>query len=582
MTEAAKQSSSRLEMAPVNKKIRVKKQNTSEADKISYAHSLTPVSSRVLAARGYKTDKNLDTYLKPTLKDGLPSPKELKNLYAGAELIAEVATAGGKIAICCDFDVDGLSSGAQLYDFLKKSGCNAKVFVPDRFEDGYGLNSKMIEEIARGEFSLMVTLDYGTTNVAELTLARERGLKTVVVDHHHVETNPPSDVFINPQQKGCNFADGVLCAAGLTWYLLIALRKVMPSAAHLDPKSFLDLACLGTICDMVPLQGVNRIIAKRGLENLSFTARPGLAALKDVIGAGKKLSCSHVSFGIGPRLNAAGRMVHGSLVIELLTTEDTKLAKQLAKKLNKLNKERQETEEAVKNEALQKASEFEKDTSALVVWGENFHTGVIGIVAQRLVEHFYRPSAVMGLKNGSYTGSVRGIKGFNVVDALSRASEHLEKFGGHEGAGGFSVSKEKLLDFRNTFMNICTEDLKSIETTPSVDADTQASLSELTPALVKELKAFEPFGMGNAGPVLVVDDLEVKEIKILKGAHLKVMLTDGRYIVPGLIWRRTEHPALQVGNKVRIACKPDLNNFRGMQELQLTLQAVECMYTRRK
>lgn len=573
--ENTAEDSSISDRTPIDKKIKLKTQNHSEADRISYAHTLTPVSSRVLAARGFCADERLASYLRPTLKDGLPSPSELKNLEEGAQLIAETVAAGQRIAICCDFDVDGLSSGSQLYDFLRQAGAEAKVFVPDRFEDGYGLNTGMVEEIAKAGFSMLITLDYGTTNITELKLARSKGLKTVVVDHHHVETNPPCDIFINPQQDGCGFADGTLSAAGLTWYVLIALRKALPGAKNVDPKTFLDLACLGTICDMVPLQGANRIIAKRGLETLAHTSRPGLQALKDVIGVQKKLSCSHVSFGIGPRLNAAGRMVHGSLVIELLTTEDTKLAKKLAVKLNKLNKERQETEETVKEQALQIAASADKDSPALVVWDESFHTGVIGIVAQRLVEHFYRPSVVMGLKNGCYTGSVRGIKGFNVVEALSKASTHLEKFGGHEGAGGFSVKKDKIEKFRDAFLAICEKDLQEIETNPFVEADTRATLGELTPALVKELKAFEPFGVGNPGPVLVVDDLEVKEVKTLKNAHLKVMLTDGKYMIPALMWRRTSHPALVVGKKVCVAGKPDLNNFRGMNELQLTLQAVE-------
>ncbi len=566
-----------LSAEPVDKKIKLKEQHYQIADKIGYAHSVTPATSRVLAARGFTVGDKLTSYLRPTLRDGLPSPADMKNLLLAAEKIGEHFKHGNSIAICCDFDVDGLSSGAQVYHYLHTLGAKVKVYVPDRFKDGYGLNSDMIREIAEAGHKLVVTLDFGTTNIEELKLARELGLESIVVDHHHVEANPPSDIFINPQQEGCGFADGTLCAAGLAWYLLIALRKVIPEAKDLDPKRYLDLACLGTICDMVPLHGVNRIIARRGLETLSHTDREGLIALKNVLGIRKKMSCSHISFGIGPRLNAAGRMVHGSLVIELLTTADSKLADKLAKKLHKLNKERQETEEAVKEKALELAAIHCAQTPALMVWDEDFHTGVIGIVAQRLVEYYYRPSTVMGMEGGVFKGSVRGIKGFNVVDTLSRASRHLEKFGGHEGAGGFSVLPEKIEDFQKDFYKACEENLKGIDLYPTVEADTTATLSELTPALIKEMKSFEPHGIGNPGPVLLLEDLEVKEVKVLKNAHLKVILSNGQQVIPGLMWRRTSHPDLEPGKRVRVACRPDINNFRGMNELQATIQAVEAV-----
>ena len=254
----------------------------------------------------------------------------------------------------------------------------------------------MVEEIAAGDFGLLITVDYGTTNDKELTLAREHGIPTIVIDHHHVETAPPADVFVNPKQEGCNFADATLCAAGLVWYFIAALRKSLPAAKELDPREYLDLACLGTICDMVPLIGANRVIALKGLERLNVTRRAGLRALKDVVGIKKEVTCGTVGFGIGPRLNAAGRMVNGELVIQLLTTTDSKKAKRIAKRLHKLNAERQDIERAIKDEAVERVAESATVPDGIVVWDKEFHTGVIGIVAQRLVETFYRPSIVCG------------------------------------------------------------------------------------------------------------------------------------------------------------------------------------------
>jgi single-stranded-DNA-specific exonuclease len=344
----------------------------------------------------------------------------------------------------------------------------------------------------------------------------------------------------------------------------------------IDAKSYLELACLGTICDMVPLIGVNRVIAKRGLESLSESKRPGLRALRNVIGVRGNVGCSDVSFGIGPRLNAAGRIVHGELVVELLTTRDSVRADKLARDLNELNAERQVIENAVKEAAIAQIEASGGPSWGLVAWHEDFHTGVIGIVAQRLVEHFYRPSAVMGMDSqGIWKGSVRGIKGFSVVEALGAVKQHLIKFGGHEGAGGFSVKAENLESFREAFNLECQKRLENIEIVPYVDADAEATLEECTVPLVRELSNLAPFGMGNPTPVVLVRDLTVKEVRVLKDAHLKVLLSDGRRFIIGLMWRQTSHPALQIGKRVQIACKPDVNTFNGSLELQATLQAVE-------
>ncbi len=390
-----------------HKRVKLRSQNKSVAEKIEYSCALSPLTSRILAARGFEPGDELENYLVPTLRSGLPNPTELKNLGAAV-------------------------------DCIQKAGAYARVYVPDRFTEGYGLNERIIREVKADGYELLISVDYGTTNVDELNLAKSLGLKTIVVDHHHVETNPPADIFINPHQAGCGFANGELSAAGLAWYLTLGLRKKFPDNPKLDPKNYLDLACLGTICDMVPLRGANRIIARRGLECLGRTERPGLIALKNVTGAGGKLSCSNISFGIGPRINAAGRMLNGEIVIDLLTTDDSKKADKLAKKLHKLNKDRQDTEQGVKDAAFKQVLGKSTIPDGIVAYSKDFHTGVIGIVAQRLVEQFYRPSAVMGFENGMYKGSVRGIKGLSVVGLRSSLSSHLETYGGHEGAGGFS------------------------------------------------------------------------------------------------------------------------------------------------
>ena len=560
----------------VNKKIRLKPHDAAIADAITTEMKTNPVVGRILAARGFKPGEDLANYIAPTLKNGLPDPSRLKNLDAAAQLIAQIHQAGGAIAICCDFDVDGLSGGSVVHDFFNSVGIASKVFVPDRFVDGYGLNEKTVRDIAAQGFKLLLTIDFGTTNVKEILVAKDLGLKTVVVDHHHISADPPpADVFINPHQDGCGFARGIACAAGLAWYLVVGLRKELKTEG-VDARSYLDLACLGTICDMVPLIGLNRVIAKKGLELLSDTKRPGLRALRNVIGIKGNVGCSDVSFGIGPRLNAAGRIVHGELVVELLTTKDSTKADKLARQLNELNLERQEVENSVKLEAIATVEKRGGPDWGLVVWNPEFHTGVIGIVAQRLVEHFYRPSAVMGMDTpGVFKGSVRGIKGFSVIETLSACSEHLMKFGGHEGAGGFSVAEEKLEAFKQAFVAECKKRLEKIEVVPFVDADTETTLSEITVDLVHELSGLAPFGMGNPAPLVLVKNLRVVEVRDLKGAHLKALFSDGKRFISGVMWRQPSHPALKPNAQVNIVCRPEVSTFNGTVELQANLQAVE-------
>jgi single-stranded-DNA-specific exonuclease len=571
-------------LATAHRQIRLRPQKPKIATQIASAYQLSNVASRVLAARGFTPGDELTHFLEPTLKEGLPHPSQLLNLDAACQLIAEVVQQGKSIAICCDFDVDGLSGGSQVAHFLRSAGAKVQVFVPDRFADGYGLNETVVRSICDSGFSLLITIDFGTTNEIELGVAKELGLSTIVVDHHHVGSHqPPCDVFINPQQPSCGFSGGVLSAAGLAWYLIAGLRpvlnKALPTVTLPEARSYLDLACLGTICDMVPLRGPNRVIAKRGLETLAATKREGLMALKRVIGCRETVSCYDVSFGIGPRLNAAGRMVHGEVVVDLLTTSDRTVSERLAGTLNRLNAERQETELKVKERAVQQLEARYQGTglpSALVVWDKHFHTGVIGIVAQRLVEMFYRPAIVMGLDSeGIFKGSVRGIRGFSVVGALESVGTNLLKFGGHEGAGGFSVEERKIPAFVEAFISECELRLRSIDSSPSAEADTEIGLADLSQALVEEFKRLAPFGMGNPNPQLLARKVKVLAVRQLKSAHLKATVSDGAQTLSALLWRQTSHPALIPGNLVDIVFRPEVSSFNGRAELQLNLQAVQ-------
>jgi len=560
---------------PIPKCIALRPQRIREADRIAQDYSLSLIAARILAARGLIEPGAVKTYIEPSLKEGLPNPRALKGLDEACDLIACCADAAEIAGVCCDFDVDGLSGGAQLVHFLTAAGMSVEAFVPDRFAEGYGVNDRIIEEAKAKGCKLLICIDFGTTSLKEISLAKSLGLKTIVIDHHHVAgALPAADVFINPQQSGCGFADCLLSAAGLVWYLLVGLRKKLKNATGLDPRTYLDLAALGTICDMVPLLGVNRIIAKHGLRALGSTARPGLVALKGVSAVGREVSCYDVSFALGPRINAAGRMVHGGLVLELLTTENQSRADQLAHQLNRLNIERQDTELLVKEEAVQQLQKMESLPAGIVLWDSKFHTGVIGIVAQRLVEMYHRPTAVVGTDSeGILKGSVRGVRGFSVVQSLQDLSEYLIKFGGHDGAGGFSIEQKSIEKFQAAFHKYCADKLGEQLGRSMVEADTEVRLADLSLNLIAELKRFAPFGMGNPSPTLLARGLKVLTVSTIKGVHLKVQLADGNHKLTGILWRSAEHPALKSGARVDLAFRAEESNFNGLSAIQANIQA---------
>lgn len=559
------------------------------------ALGLSAVTARLLVARGITTVTGARAFLFPTLREHLPDPHGVKNILPAAGLICDAIEQRKQITIYSDFDVDGLSAGSQLELFLEALGARVNHYTPNRFTEGYGLVPTAVEKLARAGTELLITVDCGITNVREIALAKRHGMATVVIDHHQPHELPPADVIVNPAQEGCPFRDHLLCAAGLVWMLLVVLR----SAAHQrwggnegagrtipDPKDFLDLAALGTICDMVPLVGLNRVLAYRGLEALQTTKRPGLIALKNVsgIGEGKKVTAGHVSFGIGPRINAAGRLDDARLVFELLTTTSSNRAKTLAERINRLNQERKGVEEEVRLACLEMVASDPRwqSRSALALFADSFHPGVIGIVAQRLVEQYYKPVAVMApgeVTQGNETlavikGSVRSIAGFHVADALQELDDVLMKHGGHAQAGGFTLEYDKLESFQERFAALAESRLTADQRIRERLADAEVSLEEISYQVVEEFGRLAPFGMGNPSPLLVTYDVTVESVQTLADGHLRLRFSDGRHFVGAVAWRFRGHPLLLKGKRVNIAYQPELNSYQGLSSVQLSIKEV--------
>lgn len=548
--------------------------------------------SRILAARGFDSREAINSFLSPTLQNGLRDPFGIKDIDKAIEYILDAVRRSLSVTIFTDFDVDGLTSGAQLYLALKAIGANVSCYTPNRFSEGYGLSRLAVHRIVEAKTGLLITVDCGITSREEVALAKRQGLNVIILDHHLPQGEVPNaDAIINPKQDGCTFVDRELSAAGLVWLLVVALRtelkkKTPQLAEKIDPKEYLDLAALGTICDMVPLVGLNRVIAHRGLEAIARSERPGIIALKKIAGLGEKkeISAGHVGFQIGPRINAVGRMGDASEVLELLITEDSNVAKRLAESTEFLNRKRKQIEDEVRKECMRQVRDgnLAADSRAFAIYSEEFHLGVIGIAAQRVVEQFTRPACVMCPakveENGKVKlvikGSVRSIEGFHVAQILAKLDEHLLSHGGHAKAGGFSLLPENLQKFSSAFIEIAEQTLSEDDCCKEVSIDTVVTFAELTHAAVEELTRLAPFGIGNPTPVFLSRNVEVISVSSIMDSHLKVRFKQGKQTVESICWDFRGHPLLTKGRIVDIAYTPEINKYQGISAVQLSLKEV--------
>ncbi|RME61980.1 MAG: single-stranded-DNA-specific exonuclease RecJ [Candidatus Dadabacteria bacterium] len=561
-------------------------------DYISKQFNLHPLAAKLLVARGITQPDQIHSYLYPTIQDNSSDAYQIKGLKKAIDLTIKTISKKNLIGITCDFDVDGLTSASQVVSLLNFINHPYKLYVPDRFKHGYGLHQEIISQCKNDNISLLICLDIGTTNYNQLQLAQNLGIKTIVIDHHSLsaaKNPPPADAFINPAQKNCGFANNTLASAGLTWYFTRTLLKKLIHHNIISPSSLntvqqiedtiIQFACLGTVCDMVPLLGINRAIAKKGLEKISTTPTLGIQALKNVAGIAGKVQCSSLAFGLGPRINAAGRIAHAQEVITLLTTNNINQANSLAAKLNKYNQKRQSLEQIIKENAVKIAqkrlSVSDRHLPCLVVWDKKYHIGVIGIVAQRLVEKFKCPTVVIGFEGNVWKGSARSIPGFNIIQAFKKLSHNLISYGGHENAGGLVIEENKIPSFKREFEMLCTKwwaEEKHPCTTPLVDL--KITLSEITKELILDLQKFEPFGIGNPRPSFLMPKLKVSSVQLIKNRHLKVIVTDGKRIMPAFFWHRKEDPLLKNGACVNLIATPVLGSYYGIEEIQLMLKSV--------
>ncbi len=562
--------------------------------------AIPPLVAGLLATRGLEDPEAADRFLHPRL-DHLHDPFRMADMGKAVERLRRAVAAREKILIYGDYDVDGTMSVVVLLTVLRSMGASVDTYVPHRLTDGYGMRVPVVERAAADGYRVVLSVDTGIREHEVIARAQALGVDCIVTDHHLPETNrlPPACAILNPKRPDCPYPEKGLAGVGVAFKLAQALLRergrgnTEHAGAGPSPRlleSYLKIVAIGTIADVVPLVGENRVIARLGLASLSDPARrghPGLRALLEVSGLGNRpVTAGDVGFRIAPRLNAAGRMEDARDVIELFTTPDASKAAAIAERLDRLNTERQQVEERIVKEILARLEQEPEKASRyfMVFAGEGWHRGVIGIVAQRVVERTNRPAVVIGVEDGVGQGSGRSIRGFHLLDALASADRLLQRYGGHAQAAGFTLVADRIPEFEAVLESHARGVLSPEDLEPTQRVDARVSFAHLNRDLHAALNLLEPYGLGNPTPVFVADGLRlVSPPRILKERHLKMRLTQsnaasaaGSNSFDVLGWGLADQgPALArlaAGQELAAAFTLEENVYQGLASLQLVLK----------
>jgi single-stranded-DNA-specific exonuclease len=505
------------------------------AASVAEALGLHPLAGRVLAARGLADPAAAETFLAARLAD-LPDPFSMKGMDAAVARIVRAVEEGERIALYGDYDVDGVTSTSLLAGFLRACGADVLTYVPHRLVEGYGLNTAAVERLAAQGARLLVTLDCGITSAPEVRAASALGVDAVVVDHHTVPVElPAAAAILNPHQPGCPYPSKDLAAVGVTFTLAMALRKALRErgrfgAQRAEPnlKDALDLVALGTVADVVPLVGANRILVRWGLEVLARSRRPGVRALKRVAGIaeGAEVSAGQVGFRLAPRINAAGRLDDAGRGVRLMLETDEGRAEALARELDQENQSRQEIERTILDEALHDAAErVQAGARGLVLARDGWHAGVVGIVASRIVERFHRPAVLVALGEVEGKGSGRSIEAFHLHDALRACEAHLVRFGGHRHAAGITIARGNVPAFREAFEAHALAHVKDEDLVPRCKIEGWIEERDVSDLAIADLARLGPYGAGHPEPVFALRGAAAKARTVgAGGTHLKLAL----------------------------------------------------------
>jgi single-stranded-DNA-specific exonuclease len=552
-------------------------------DELSKQLDIPPLIASLLIKRGITDTQEGERFLSPLLEH-LRDPFLMKDMEKGTDRIVRALHQQEKITIYGDYDVDGITACTLLVDFLGSLGAHTAYYIPNRLQEGYGINVDAVKNIAAQKTNLLICVDCGISDREEILLAQELGIDTIVVDHHEPPPVPsPAYAVLDPLQPECHFPFKGLAGVGVAFHLVIALRRKLRDAGFWQDNTepnlhrYLDLVALGTIADIVPLMDVNRVLVKHGLKELENSTRMGIVALKEVSGIGTEpISTGHVGFRLAPRLNAGGRIASAQRGVELLLTHDRERAYRIAAELDQANRERQGIEEKIYHEAKEMIDrDGLLDRHSIVLSSDEWHPGVIGIVASRIAELCWRPTILIAMDGEYGKGSARSIAGFHIYEGLQACEEYLVGFGGHKYAAGLTISRVMISAFRKEFDEVIAQRMEDADFTPTIVVDAEVDLGEITPEVLHYLSQFPPYGPSNPKPIFSTrEKLPIQDIRTMRKNTLKFMIKENKKTYEAIGFGMGDR-GQQLTSEVAIAFHPRINEWQGVQRLQLELKALE-------
>mgnify|MGYP004510496363 FL=1 len=558
----------------MSKKWQIYQVNEKEIEELQEKYKINKLLATILSNRGIVKEEQIERFLKPKRND-FYDPYGMPDMKITVDRIIKAIENQEKTIIYGDYDVDGITSVTVLKSFLEERGLDVGVYIPNRLDEGYGLNKIAVEKIAQEGYTLMITVDCGISAIEEVKYANELGIETLITDHHEPgEELPKALAVVDAKRKDNTYQCRNLAGVGVVFKLIqaISIRLGLEEKEYLK---YLDIVCIGTISDIVPLTDENRVIVKLGLKLVQQTKNLGLRSILQATGY-NKIDSIAISFGVAPRINACGRMGHQEEALNLFLSKNINEVNELTQKLNAYNKERQEIEKNIFTDAVEqiKANNLQ-EKNTIVLMGKNWHHGVIGIVSSKITEMYFKPSILLCEEGDIGKGSGRSIPGFDLYEALTKCKKSVDRFGGHAMAIGITIKKDKLEELKNEFEEIAQENHIE-EIVPILKIDSQINLDEINKEMVESLKELEPFGEENKTPLFLFKNLKIDSIRALtEGKHLKLTVKENKNIVNAIGFNIGELAnEYKIGDKVDIVGNLEINSFNGVDNIQINIKDI--------
>jgi single-stranded-DNA-specific exonuclease len=561
-----------------------KQGDLNEVKHLSAALNVNMVIARLLVQRGIKTFNEAKAFFRPRLSD-LLNPFLMKDMDKAVTRVEQAIKNNEKVLIYGDYDVDGTTSVAMMYSFLKSRIEHIEYYIPDRYSEGYGISPQSINYAIDNGFTLVIALDCGIKAVDKIAGAKERGLDFIICDHHNPDNDiPPAVAVLDPKRPDCNYPNKELSGCGVGFKLLQAYCQ-KNNIEQDEIYDMLDLLVVSIASDIVPIIGENRVMAYYGLKKLNTNPGIGLQTIINLAGlSGTEITISDIVFKIGPRLNASGRIEHGKKSVQILISESGEKSDLIGEEIDSYNEIRKTLDRDITQEALDmiEANNELKNMNSTVLYNRDWHKGVVGIVASRITEQYYRPSIILTESNGLATGSARSVRDFDLYEAIGKCSDLLESYGGHMYAAGLTLKIENIPAFRQRFEEIVTSQITNLQQTQTIDVDAKITLSEITPRFYRILKQFAPFGPHNMSPVFVTEDVYDAGTSRLVGKnqeHLKLDLVEpdvNSGIFAGIAFNQSQaYELITSGSPFDICYSIAENDYRGKVNLQLFIKDIK-------